>query len=40
MADWMRSLNDKLSVAELSIPGTHDSAAYKKGADSVVMPGT
>ena len=39
MADWMSNLNDKLSVAELSIPGTHYSASYKKGDDSFALPG-
>ena len=28
---WMRWIPDETSLAELSIPGTHDSAAYQGG---------
>jgi 1-phosphatidylinositol phosphodiesterase len=27
--DWMATLPDSMSLAELSIPGTHDSATYR-----------
>jgi len=32
-ADWMRQLADATRLSEMSIPGTHDSAAFKNGGD-------
>ncbi|MFD5827612.1 ricin-type beta-trefoil lectin domain protein [Lentzea sp. NPDC060358] len=34
--DWMRRLPDQVRFSELSIPGTHDSGAYRAGGDGVV----
>jgi 1-phosphatidylinositol phosphodiesterase len=33
--DWMASLSSDASLSELSLPGTHDSGAYKTGGDIV-----
>ncbi|MGO4701476.1 phosphatidylinositol-specific phospholipase C domain-containing protein [Dyella sp. 2RAB6] len=35
-ADWMRQLPDTTRLSEMSIPGTHDSAALKYGGDIVL----
>ena len=31
-ADWMKKLPDAISLAKVSLPGTHDSLAYHNGA--------
>ena len=31
--DWMGAINDKKSIADITIPGTHDSASYKTTMD-------
>jgi len=35
-ADWMKQLADTTRLSEMSIPGTHDSAAFKNGGDIVL----
>ena len=34
--NWMSELNDNLLLSELSIPGTHDSAANKCGGNLAI----
>ncbi|MBT2117943.1 phosphatidylinositol-specific phospholipase C [Dyella sp. LX-66] len=35
-ADWMKQVPDNTRLSEMSIPGTHDSSAFKKGGDAVL----